>query len=70
MRRFGRFGMIALAAVMLLGSVSLGAYGYTRISDAPACCQNHESCCPGSSCCSGSHSGYCPMRMHAHHPHA
>ena len=67
-----RFGMIVAAAVMLLGSVGLGAYGYTRISDTPACCQNHESCCPGSSCCNGSHSGYCPMHMHmhAHHTHA
>ncbi len=63
-----RFGMTAVAVVMLLNSVGLGAYGYTRISETPACCQNHESCCPGSSCCNG-HSGYCPMHQHAHHAH-
>jgi hypothetical protein len=57
---------VALAlfvTIMLMGS-GLGVYAYSKVSDTPACCQNHETCCPSSSCCSGGKHSQCPMMRH------
>jgi hypothetical protein len=42
--------LVALAAVLMLGTVALGASSFMA-ADTPACCQNKEACCPGGSCC-------------------
>ena len=57
--------LISLVAATAL----LGALGFTtmnRLADTPQCCQNHESCCPKSSCCSGGKHAQCGM-LHDHH---
>jgi hypothetical protein len=57
--------LISLFAATIL----FGAAGFTvvnRVADTPQCCQNKESCCPGSSCCSGGNNAQCAM-THAHH---
>jgi hypothetical protein len=51
-----------VAATMLFGAVGFAA---NRAADTPQCCQNHESCCPNSSCCSGGKHSLCSM-MHEH----
>jgi hypothetical protein len=56
--------LISLTAAIML----FGVAGFTvvnRVADAPQCCQNHESCCPNSSCCSGGKHAQCSM-MHNH----
>jgi hypothetical protein len=59
-----RFGLAAVAAMMVLGLAGFGVIEHTRAGDKPECCQKHESCCPGSSCCSGGSHGQCPMHAH------
>jgi hypothetical protein len=57
--------LISLAAAIML----FGAAGFTdanRIADTPQCCQNHESCCPNSSCCSGGKHANCAMLRNHH----
>jgi len=57
--------LISLVAATML----FAAAGFTaakRIADTPQCCQNHESCCPNSSCCSGGKHANCAM-LHEHH---
>jgi hypothetical protein len=57
--------LISLVAATML----FGVAGFTVIShpaDTPQCCQNHESCCPNSSCCSGGKHSQCRM-THQHH---
>jgi hypothetical protein len=56
--------LISLVAATML----FGAAGFTsanRDADTPQCCQNHESCCPNSSCCSGGKHAQCRM-LHEH----
>jgi hypothetical protein len=52
------------AAIMLFGTAGFAVVSH--VADAPQCCQNHESCCPNSSCCSGGKHAQCSM-MHNHH---
>lgn len=59
-----RLSMSLFAAIMLIGS-GFGVYAYSNAGDTPGCCQNHESCCPNSSCCSGGKHAQCRM-MHHH----
>jgi len=57
--------LISLVAATML----FGAAGFTaanRLADTPQCCQNHESCCPNSSCCSGGKHAQCRM-LGQHH---
>jgi hypothetical protein len=57
--------LISLVAATMLFS----AAGFTvvnRLADTPQCCQNHESCCPNSSCCSGGKHSQCSM-LHGHY---
>jgi hypothetical protein len=56
---------IALAAVLMLGTVALGASSLIAPADAPACCLQKEACCPGGSCCpKGEHApgAHCALR--------
>jgi hypothetical protein len=52
-----------LATILLMGS-GFGVYAYSKAADTPVCCQNRESCCPGSACCSGSNHAQCPRMQH------
>jgi hypothetical protein len=58
-----RITLSLFATIMLMGS-AFGVYAYSKAADTPACCQNHESCCPGSACCSGGKHAQCPMMRH------
>jgi hypothetical protein len=53
-----------VAAGMLFCAAGLTAAN--RVADTPQCCQNHESCCPNSSCCSGGKHANCAT-LHEHH---
>jgi hypothetical protein len=53
-----------VAAVMLFGIA--GFAGVNRLSDTPKCCQNHETCCPKSPCCSGGQHTLCMMGKQRH----
>jgi hypothetical protein len=59
-----RFLISLVAATMLFGAAGFTAVN--RLADTPKCCQNHESCCPGSSCCSGGKHSQC-MMLHQYH---
>jgi hypothetical protein len=52
-----------VAATMLFGAVGFATVN--RLADTPQCCQNKESCCPNSSCCSGGKHAQCRM-VHEH----
>jgi hypothetical protein len=58
-----RFALSLCATIILMGS-GFGLYAYSKAADTPLCCQNHESCCPSSGCCSGGNHGECPMIRH------
>ena len=58
-----RIKLSLFATILLMGS-GFGVYAYSKAAESPACCQNHESCCPGSACCSGHKHAQCPMMRH------
>ncbi len=63
-----RILIAGVSAVALLAILGMTGARYAAVHDStPECCQKHETCCPGSSCCKGgrhAHSAHCPM-MHA-----
>jgi hypothetical protein len=59
--------MKRLLVSLVASTMLLGAVGFTsayRVADTPQCCQNHASCCPNSSCCSGGKHAQCSMHVH------
>jgi hypothetical protein len=57
--------LISLVAATMLFGVA-GFTAANRVADAPKCCQNHETCCPKSPCCSGGQHAQCAMGKHHH----
>jgi len=54
--------MGVLATVAMLGMTGVQFAG--PHDSTPECCQKHEGCCPGASCCKGgshSHMEHCPL---------
>jgi hypothetical protein len=58
-----RFALSLFATIILMGS-GFSVYSYSKVADTPACCLNHESCCPSSACCSGGKHAQCRLMRH------
>jgi hypothetical protein len=61
-----RIAWIALTLAVLFAPTGFSMLQRASAADTPACCTNHEACCPSGACCKGgSHSAGMHCRMGA-----